>query len=264
MAEPNDVDARRVAGYAAAARAAYGDYDMVNDPAGLGRRGYLRGFDEGRVPSYDPKVPGWPGGVFRDDATGAHGRVLLNGRGEMVIAIAGTNELRDVTNGDWLTRGNSQYWAMDDAVRRAVEHGRDRGWKVVFTGHSLGGFPAQMYGVKYGTEAYPFNSGELLLDQYRVATKDRKDYWGEDARYAPLGKITKVNTDSDVLNHFKGVGLGKQYYVTTKNGGYTHPIGSLLDALDEEGALHNEESRDEAFARRKQMYEEAFNPWGGL
>lgn len=48
MATVNDVDARKVAGYAAAAQAAYGDYDMVNDPAGLGRRWNTRGTEDGR------------------------------------------------------------------------------------------------------------------------------------------------------------------------------------------------------------------------
>ena len=110
-------------------------------------------------PEFDANVPGYSyKDVVEVSELDAYGRVFENSqKKQMIISFAGTDNFQ-VDTKDWLTRGEKQYTALLNQITYWVNLAQQSGDTVVFTGHSLGGFIAQLCAEEFQAKAVVFDT----------------------------------------------------------------------------------------------------------
>lgn len=149
----------------------------------------------------------------------------------IVIAFAGTNDkLEWINHVEYLySHIQKQEEAAADFVNYVVNYPTLRGYNLYFTGHSLGGYLAQVAAATLDAKYQP-QLKEIVTFNAFSPHKDRSDLLDQLTMYAKEGKVTMYSIEGDVVS-----GMGKSY---TKKKTFNPKYNVLIPLIKQELNAH--------------------------
>ncbi|MDD9818917.1 MAG: hypothetical protein OXU61_12405 [Gammaproteobacteria bacterium] len=176
---------------------------------------------------------------------GFHARTYYSKkRNEIVTAFEGTKSIIDL-NPDYQTEAALAY--AEDVLEMAKLNSNT---EVIFTGHSLGGFLAQVAGATFGNKAFTFNPAVNRLAGFGSRTAPKMANVLEKGSYP---NILNVFMADDQISGFLGVKAGESIdldFSTGRDWEFEHGIKYVVEKLEDLEAFYDRFKQEEALAQQ--------------